>query len=181
MIARSAAKRTTSATTSWLRLNRQPSRIPRAEDEPRVDRREGRDRLAERRGLKDNRGAQRQHSAGPQVEQEPVQVRPLLRRVSERRPAVPLERLGRIGLGLPLPRRLLGGRLPRRGLCRRLLLLHAAHFTTVVEMWSMRAMRRGAMALLVVHVRSAVPRPRRSTPPRSRRSGRRSGSCANLR
>ena len=27
-MARSAAKRTTSATTSWLRLNRQPSRIP---------------------------------------------------------------------------------------------------------------------------------------------------------
>jgi hypothetical protein len=37
-------------------------------------------------------------------------------------------------------------------------------------MWSMRAMRRGAMAVLVVHVRSAVPRPRRWTPPRSRRS-----------
>ena len=154
---------------------------PRAEDEPRVDRREGRDRLAERHGLKDNRGAQQQHSAGPQVGQEPVQVRPLLRRVSERRPAVPLERLGRIGLGLPLPRGLLGGWLPRRGLCRRLLLLHTAHFTTATEMWSMRAMRRGAMAVLVVHVRSAVPRPRRWTPPRSRRSGRRSGSCANLR
>src|SRR5712692_9095924 len=36
-----------------------------SEDEPRVDRREGRDRLAERRGLKDNRGAQQQPSAGP--------------------------------------------------------------------------------------------------------------------
>jgi hypothetical protein len=51
----------------------------------------------------------------------------------------------------------------------------------VTEMWSMRAMRRGAMAVLVVHVRSAVPRPSRWTPPRSRRSGRRSGSCASLR
>src|SRR4030095_1758311 len=107
------------------------------EDDPRVHGREGRDRLSERGGLKDDRGAEQQQGAGPPVGQEAVQKRPLLRRVPERRPAVALDRLGRIGRRRPPRRRLLGGRLAGRGLWR-FLLLHAAHFTTAAETWSMK-------------------------------------------
>ena len=86
------------------------------EDDPAVHRREGNDRFPERRRLQDDRGAEQQHGTGPQVGQESVQERSLLRRVPERRPAVALDRLGRIRRRrLPPRRRLLGGRLAGRG------------------------------------------------------------------